>query len=318
MAQQKPKPVYALVGTDSYLRDRNRAQVVDLAVGDSDPQTCLTTFDGEAELAEVLDALRTGGLLAPRRAIIVRQADAFIKKYRDSLETYLESPASTGVLILLVDSLPSNQRIYKAIKKVGEIRDCKAADARQLPAQLSAIAEDFQAQLDRRTATLLVETVGADLAQLVQEIRKLATYAGPGGKITAKEISELVAPSAGPESFALTNALTAGDPAAALKALSGMLATRGEEFRALGMIGWHLRKALRAADMRASGASPSQICSEIKLPRFQQQAMMGLLSRRSVGQFHEDFRRLLRADLAMKSGTAPLSAMRDLVVALCV
>lgn len=319
MADSKQiQPVYALVGTDSFLQDTHRKEILAKVVADADPQTCVSVFDAEAELAEVLDALRTGGLLAPRRAIVVRGADGFIAKYRSQLEDYVQAPAATGVLILLLDSLPSNTRLYKAIKKAGGIRDCKAAQARDLPPRLIAIARNHEAEMTPQAAGILVETVGTDLAQLSQEIAKLATYVGPGGKITPKEIAELVASSAGPKAFALTNALTEADANAALKALSAMLATRGEEFRALGMIAWHLRKALRAADMRARGMAPGQICRELKLPRFQQQAMMGLLNRRSVGQFHEDFRRLLRTDLAMKSGTAPLSAMRDLVVALCI
>jgi DNA polymerase-3 subunit delta len=313
----EPKPVYALVGTDAFLRDQNRREILRMVIADGDAQTCVETCDAESELAEVLDALRTGGLLAPRRAVVVRDADAFISRYRQQLENYLEHPASTGVLIFIVDSLPANTRLAKAIKKIGQVRDCKSPSARELPAQLVNLAAERDATLSRQAAQMLVQTVGSDLAQLVGEIDKLATYVGRGGQITLEAISQLVTSTAGPAAFDLTNALTAGDTAAALDALSGMLATRGEEFRALGMIGWHLRKSLRAADMYARGAGPGQICSELKIPRFQQQALTGLLKRRSVGQFHEDFRRLLRADLAMKTGAGASAAMRDLVVALC-
>jgi DNA polymerase III delta subunit len=45
--------------------------------------------------------------------------------------------------------------------------------------------------------------------------------------------------------------------------------------------------------------------------------MLDLLRRRSAASLAADFRRLLRADLAMKSGADPQTALTELVVGLC-
>ncbi|MGA2265823.1 MAG: hypothetical protein ABSH10_05270, partial [Phycisphaerae bacterium] len=76
--QSSPKPVYVLVGHDAYLLDAARQRVLTAALDKADPQTCLGQHDGDAELAAVLDELRTLPLLGSRRVVIVNPADEFV------------------------------------------------------------------------------------------------------------------------------------------------------------------------------------------------------------------------------------------------
>ena len=65
MVSADPKCVYVLYGSDAFLRDETRRALVQRIIGDADPQTAVTHFDAMAELAEVLDELRTLPFLAP-------------------------------------------------------------------------------------------------------------------------------------------------------------------------------------------------------------------------------------------------------------
>ena len=121
--------------------------------------------------------------------------------------------------------------------------------------------------------------------------------------------------SAGPAAFALTNAITDGDVSAALEALSRTLTIRGAEFKALGQLAWHLRRALRARQLLDAGTPINQAIPQ--MPAGPKKAFAGMLRRRSTEALRSDFRRLIRCDLAMKSGAKPKSAMKELVVALC-
>src|SRR5690242_12629406 len=115
MNQSDVKPVYVLFGEDTFLHDAARAEIIKAIIGDSDPQVAVSVFDAEAELATVLDELRTLPFLAPRRAVVIRDADAFVSAYRDALETYLQSPSANSSLMLVVSSWPSNTRLYKLV-----------------------------------------------------------------------------------------------------------------------------------------------------------------------------------------------------------
>ena len=54
------------------------------------------------------------------------------------------------------------------------------------------------------------------------------------------------------------------------------------------------------------------------MPYAQQNAFAAMLKRRPLRAFHDDFRKLIRADLAIKSGTEPTAAMQELVGQLCI
>src|SRR4051812_30124333 len=121
MAKVAAKPIYALVGPDPFLQLERLAQV--LATLPPDAQR--VDFDGErAELADVLDELRSFAMFGGGKIVVIRSGEEFISRYREQLEDYVAAPSESATLILRVASLPSNQRISKAIAKVGQIEDC--------------------------------------------------------------------------------------------------------------------------------------------------------------------------------------------------
>lgn len=310
------KPIYVLHGNDAYLRDEHRRALMTEIIGDADPQVCLAAFDATAELAVVLDELRTLPFLAPRRVVIIRDADAFVSAHRDPLERYLESPAESGTLLLQVSAWPSNTRLSKLVAKIGKVVDCNQPDARELPQWITQAAAKRNKKIDREAAELLAVWIGADLAALDSELEKLCLFIGNRPNIVAADIAALVASTAGPGPFDLTNAIIAGNPKAALTALGGMLNKRGEEFRVLGLIASHLRKALLAQQLKQLGQNPESVLP-YNMPPMAKKAFLNLLARRPLRKMQMDFRKLIRADLGMKSGTEPLAAMQDLIVALC-
>ena len=317
MARDDVKPVYVIHGPDAYLGDRHVQGITARVVAEADPQMAIARFDGSAALADVLDELRTPPLLAPRRVVIVRDADAFVSASRDALERYLEAPSANGVLVLRVGSWRKNTRLDKQIQQVGEVLSCETPTGSELSQWIAGAARQRGKTLDRDAAELLAHWVGGDLATVVGEIEKLATYVGDADRITVQDVSALVVSTAGTDPFALANAIIEGNTAAALKVLEASLARRGDEFKTLGLLAWHLRRATKAKELCESGMPPAEACKQVKVFYRQQQAFIAMLRKRSLRKLQRDFRALMRADLAMKSGTSPTSAMRDLVVQLC-
>ena len=286
MSEASFKCVYVLCGPDAYLRRQARARIVRDFTGEADPQLVVTRLDASAELSEALDALRTPPLTAPRRLVIVDQADDFVTAHRASLEKYLSRPATSGSLMLVVNSWPGNTRLAKLTRRIGQVIDCTAPAEGELPEWISAATERHGKRIAADAAELLAAWIGSDLARLDSEIEKLAIYLGPRRAITADDVEAAVVATAGAARYALSNAIRDGDAPGALDALNKMLTRRGEEFRVLGLIGWQLRRQ-RAGPVR--GRAGLRRC----------------------------FRRLLQADLAMKTGADPQTAVQVLVTQLC-
>src|SRR2546423_65173 len=116
------KLVYALVGSDSFLQLQRLAEIIQRAPEGSQR----IDIDGErAELATVLDELRSFAMFGGGKVVVVQNADAFITRFREQLEEYVAHPSDSATLVLRLGSLPSNQRIYKAIAKTGQIETCE-------------------------------------------------------------------------------------------------------------------------------------------------------------------------------------------------
>jgi DNA polymerase-3 subunit delta len=315
MAAETVKPLYVLHGEDGFLRDHHRAQIVERAIGSADPQLCVSVFDAEAELAAVLDELRTLPFLAPRRVVIVRDADDFVAAHREELERYLQEPCPSATLVLLVAAWPSNTRLYKVAAKVGGAIDCSSPQGGQLSRWLVQAAAKRGKKIDPDVAEGLADWIGNDLSALDGEMEKLSLYVGPRATITLEDISAVVTATSGPVAFALTNAITAGDAKAALEALGGMLRVRGDEFKVLGTIGWHLRRAMATCQKLRKGASKDQALP--RMPYQQQHAFMDMIARRGPRRIMRDVRLAMRADLAMKTGAQSPMTLEKLVVGLC-
>lgn len=309
------KPVYVLHGSDAFLRDAARREILAQVVGDADPQLCVTTFDAAAPLADVLDELRTLPFLAPRRAVVVRDADPFVSNHRQALEKYLQAPADAACLILIVKSWPANTRLHRIVAKVGQAVSCSPPEGAGLAAWLRDAAARRGKEIAPDAAALLIQWVGPDLALLDAEVEKLSLYVGDRRTISPDDAGKLVVAAAGPGAFELTNAITAADAKAALNALDGMLNTRGDEMKTLGLIAWHLRRVLKAQQDLAAGRSEKDALP--RMPAAARHAFLAMLGRRPLRQLQADFRRLLRADLAVKSGVPPRAAMQQLVIGLC-
>ena len=314
MTTVENKPIYVLHGTDTFLRDAHRQEIITALIGESDPQTCVASYDADAELAAVLDDLRTLPFLAPRRVVMVRDADAFITAHRSQLEVYLETPVETASLILTVSSWPKNTRLFKLVDRVGMTVDCAPAEKGDLRGWLTDAAARRGKKLANDAAELLGEWVGLDRASLDGEIEKLSLYVGQRDTITLADVSALVTSTAGPAPFALSDALTASDTRAALTALGQMLTVRGEEFKSLGMIAWHLRRVVKVQQMLAGGKSLDAAKKSVRIYHPQ---LGRLMKQRPMAKLTGDFRRLLQTDRAMKTGANPTAALQHLVVSLC-
>src|SRR4051794_36721448 len=81
-----PKPVYALLGDDSFLQLQALQNVSSKLPRDASR----VEFDGErAELSDVLDELRSFAMFGGGKIVVIRGADEFITRYREQLEDYL-------------------------------------------------------------------------------------------------------------------------------------------------------------------------------------------------------------------------------------
>jgi DNA polymerase-3 subunit delta len=309
MANTVAAPVYAIIGDDSFLQLQMLAEIVAELPADADR----IEFDGErAELAEVLDELRSFAMFGGGKLVIVRNADEFVSRFRSQLEDYLAEPSASGTLVLRLESLPSNQRIYKAIAKIGKIHACAAPKGKDLPSWIISRGKTVhRLAVTLDAANLLADLIGADMGRLDNELAKLALQcdqSADGAKGAAKldvaDVSGCVAFQREQEMWSLTDALTAGNPAEALRRWRQLVRLDSStEFRAVTWLAIWLANLRKAIEMRRKRVPDAVIARSCRIfdPR-QQQPFFRTAEKLGEAGVNRAVNLLADVDLRSKSG----------------
>jgi DNA polymerase-3 subunit delta len=293
--------VYALVGADPFIRGealRKLLKTVLEGFGEMPP----AKFDGErSELAEVLDEVRTPSLLSEHRVAIVQDADEFIKRYREPLERYCAGPCETGVLILLCDSLPRNTRLFRILQEHGGIVACEAPKGRAVVEWIVTRAREAHGKrLDQQTAERLRDRLGDDLGLLDAELSKLATYIAQRDTITVDDVADLTADVREEKVFAVTDAITSGDAAGALRAWERVVATDpASPHRAVAGLAYGVRRLLEARRDWQAGTNINELARRLYTDPM---TLHRRLEAMAVEQLEDMQRALLEADIEVKTG----------------
>jgi DNA polymerase-3 subunit delta len=314
-------PVYVVIGDDDHEKS-----ALALAVGEMIEEDLrafnverLYAVDGSVTPRAVAEAAQTLPMIAPRRVVIVLQAEKLFdqKKRRkadvpdgvgddesagslDALVDYLEDPSPTTTL-LFVFSIPEtakspeeiplakNLKVTKVLLKAASVVVCTGLDGgKDAGGWVEQQAAAAGLAIDRAAIARLLQLAGGDTARLRSDVQKLLLYAAGKGKVTLDDVATVSgAPEHHGDDWALVRAIEQGDTAAALRELGAALSAGGVPFQILGQIGY----AVRTPPPR--GRFPAR-----RVP----QAVTALL----------------RTDLALKSsGGDPRALLERLVVDLC-
>jgi DNA polymerase-3 subunit delta len=317
----KPLPVYAIVGEEPFARAQAIQAIRRAILKDAQPDLALSQYVGSdlSDPAQLLDELRTAPFLAPRRLILVEDAEPFVARAREVLCTYLAKPAATGTLALVLDKLPKNDKLGVAVRKAGLVVTCAPPREYELPRWISARARDHGKRIDGAAAKRLADSVGLNLGLLDQSLAKLALYVGGRDTIAEPDVEALVEDLPVTTIFKLTDALGNKEPARALRILDSLLAQNSEPSYIISMIRWALERLINARTLLDAGQPPEAISRALKMkPGYFLDQTLRQARRRSGPELHRGFALLLQADLDTKtSAAAPRDILEHLLIKLC-
>jgi len=314
----KAAPVVCIWGEEAYLADRALAEVRDEALAGGDPGLNSQVFEAPAASpGEVLNAAKTLPFLGSRRLVVVKSAERWNAEQWKTLIPYLESPSPSTCLVLLANQLDKRLSASKVLLKTARVVECSRPKDRDLPQWARRLAEEAGLKVDARILEALMLRVGPDLQLLSQEIEKLRIFAGAGGKVTPEDVEALVGETRSTTVFAFCDALGGRDLAGALRGLRRLLQLGEPAPRLLFMIVRHFRHLWIGRELLAKNRRPDPraAASAMGVPPFAAENALRQAGQWEEGQLKEVFRRLLRADLALKTGGGD-EVLQGLVLAL--
>ena len=309
-----PLPIYVLRGADPYLLDQGRQAVRQRVIGDADPGLALVELEGpEAQLADVLDGLRTLPFLAPRRLVLIREADAFVTAHREALEKYLEAPSPTGSLCLEVTAWNETTRLAKRVAERGVVVQCEADQPEKIPLWLQREAQQrYGKKISFGAAQVLLEYLGTDFAALTHALEMLALYTGAAETIEETQVDALIARGHHERVWDLCDAVAEQRLARALELLDAFWAEGMQAPQIIGILRPTFRQLLRVRALgRRMSLDAAMAQASVLRPAFGR-------VRRALQDFSETnladaYQALVDADLEAKTTPNDRLAMETLI-----
>ena len=210
-----------------------------------------TSASGRDQLiASLLAYARTLPMMAPRRVIVVHEADRLLAPKRarddedaaappapgksarrvaatpaDELEAYIENPEPMTTLVFVSGPLDGNRRVVKLLRKHADVVDCGTLhDPREAAMWITRRLEKDELTIDAKAITLLLQSTGLALGRIRPEVEKLILYAAGESAITVAHVRDVVIPTEESEDvFALMDAVKESNAPRALREISALL-----------------------------------------------------------------------------------------------
>lgn len=322
------RPVYTLVGDESYLRDRFCAALTALL-----PPESLAFSRFEADLAstpldQILDQARSPSLMAPLQMFFVRNAKELFgrgeKKHGDFPANLQRFAAEAGepasaVVVFIADHLhlPADvrrigmedkarlQRIETTLGPCGELVRCAAVSEAQAALMAADMAQALGAQLDAPAAQALSQRLEGNLGLIQMEVEKLALHAWPQPHIGLKAVTALVTGGASASGFELARLIARGERTASLQALRRIWHDEGDT-GAIGLV-FQLSRAFKMAwvlrqERVSDRAALYRVLPEgLRPPGFAADTILAIARAMSPPRLRLALRRLHAADVELRS-----------------
>jgi DNA polymerase-3 subunit delta len=315
------EPVYYLYGKEPFLVQRALAAIRAAVL---DPRTQAFNFDtvdckeGAHHAERILAAARTLPMMARRRLVLARDADALKPEALEAMLPYLGDPAETTCLVFVAEGADLRRRFFLELKKTGGLAKFEPLYERRLPPWIEAEAKSLGHGVEPGAAQLLCDVVGADLSSLAQALEQLSLFVGPRQRITVAAVEELCAETRQHSVFDLANAVGERDTRKALHQCQRMLQAREPAIRILFMLTRHFRQLWIAKELEAQHADREEAARRIGIPPFFVDGLMTQARRFDGATLGRAFEALYDADRALKSSHAGDEVLLErLLVDLC-
>jgi DNA polymerase-3 subunit delta len=292
IASAQTGSLYVLIGEDETEKSAMAAEFAEMVDEGLRAFNVERLYGGEMKVDTLVDATATLPMMAPRRVVVVVEAEKLLTPKRESkaaeeeqkrLEAFLQAPPDHATTVFVCGPLDMRRRVVRLLMKQAHVVDCgtigdEADAARWVKARGAALG----AVLDPSAVRALVERAGLDIVRLRAGLERLALYTLGRPMITADDVRQVV--TAGPEAqadFGIATAISRNDAAGALHELGLAL---------------------------DAGAMPVMVMGQLRVAA----------ERLPAARMHKAMDAVFRTDLALKSsGGEPRVLLERLVVELC-
>lgn len=298
----KIPPVVVLVGEDDYVRreivDRLKAKVV----GDSDPLSCLESWDGEEQTAaDIADSANQMAFGGTKKLVVVNRAESLLGE-EEILGAYFQNPCPSSVVVFCLDKLDMRRKLAKMIEELCAVVSLEDPYHDQRDGEIARLLGRYpELKFQPDALASLRDWVGEDLGALSKELEKISLALPGKARIETSDIEDLVFRQETQNVFDLAGAVAARDRKTALDLLIRLMRDGKSALEILGLLRSQGEKLYQAAELLKAGKPPQGICQTLRIPGFFCNDFLGKAKKLSAVPPARFFTLIYESDKAIKT-----------------
>src|SRR5262245_27921291 len=195
-------PLYVLLGDDDSEKSAVAAEFAEMVDEGLRAFSVDRLFGAEIKAEDLIDAAATLPMMAPRRIVIVFEAERLLIPKREGktadaeqerLEAFVKNPPAHATVVFVCGPLDKRRRIVNLLIREAQVVDCgtiaNEADAERW---VKTRAERDKVPFDAAAVRALVERAGIDIVRLRGGLERVALYAMGQSRITADDVRQVV------------------------------------------------------------------------------------------------------------------------------
>ena len=207
------KPVYYLMGEESYYIDKISEYIAQTVLTDEEKEFNLTVVYGsDTDVSTIINAAKRYPMMAERQVVIVKEAQQL--KNIEELVYYVQKPLQSTILVLCHKNgtIDRRKKLAAEVEKVGVLFESKKLKEAQLPGFITTYLKRKSVDIEPKASEMMAEFVGADLNRMAGELDKLVITLPQGvTRVSPEQIELNIGVSKDYNNYELRSALVAKD-----------------------------------------------------------------------------------------------------------
>lgn len=240
--------IYLLYGEDNYIKN-DYLKKIKKSFGETNLGINYIQID-ENNYQNIISDIETPAFGYDKKLIVARGCSLLKKKNQigEKLAEYITDNDLEDIdLVLIEDEIDKTTKLYKCLQKKSEnkkanIKECNEKKAYEIVSQIKSISSAYGVDIKENTAQYIIECVGTNMEDIINELRKLIEFEGKGGTITKEDVDNLTIKKSESIIFDLTDSLGKKDIKQAINVLHNLVYAREPSQRILIMLYNHFKK----------------------------------------------------------------------------
>lgn len=323
--QQQFASVYLIQGTENYLSELFKTELMSQLIKTEDDQFNYFSFDmEEVPLSVALAEAETIPFFGDFRLVFIENPYFLTAERKnkgldhdiDSLLKYLEQPSPTTILVFIanVEKLDERKKVTKAIKKLAEIIDVKPMGEREVKQYLEQTIQNEGYEIRPEASDLLLTLTDLNLSKVMGELQKLFLYASESKIISLDSVKELVPKSLEHNVFDLTNDVLSGHGEKAIRLYEDLLLQGEETIKLNAILLSQLRLFLQTKILATLGYQQANIAETLKIHPYRVKLALQQVRRFELDRLEAIYDELVENDFQMKTGKMDKELLFELFI----